>query len=125
MDEPTKQELARLVQLDEADLLLELAKGLPPEPSLAVESEDPAEKRRVARNWLRIHFPEIRKRVCASKQIRNYLSQPGAFDRVTTAAAVLDAIMSATLSHIPAPFVVAALISREGLKALCDGVDVT
>jgi len=123
MNEQMQRELSRLAALDEDELLLELARALPPDQSLGIGSPDPDEKKKAARNWLRFHYPDIRKHLCASPAVRKYISDGGTFDRITAAAAVLDGILSTVLQHIPAPLVVATLVSREGLRALCGGME--
>jgi hypothetical protein len=110
----TDDELARLWQADEPELLALLGAALVGE-GIGFSPEDPEERRRFAERWLAQRMDRIRERVC-SDQTRTLL-QRDVGDRMLEAATVADAV--ATLGNKPAVHVLAVLLLKRGVHELC------
>jgi hypothetical protein len=112
----TEANLLIYFQEDEDDLLLRLGMLLLGD-GLCVAPSDEGRRRRFASTWLEDRSGELRKLLCGPGT--KTLLESDATDRITEAAVVTDAL-AAAYGH-PTATVVAVILVRRGLAALCGG----
>ena len=117
VDDAVTDELRYLNTLSVDKLLIRLGRDLDIETSgvTGIPERHFAER---ARHWLDAHLAELKKTVCGSPRVREMIKVHGEADTLLETAVVLNALMS--MDHLPAPAVLAVLLTRIGIRRLCE-----
>ena len=109
--------IERLVDMSDGELYSELGRELLG-GGAGFGGEDLARARRYARQWFDERLEQLTREVCSNRAVRQMLEHETG-DRLTEIAVVVDAMDS--LNGHPSAVVVAVIVVRRGLEALCSG----
>lgn len=112
----TAESIHEMCSLSDEELLILIGKAASPQ-GLSVRFRPPAYWLRMGRRWFDAKLESLGETICSNSRLRALFAESTGIDDLTVIAALADVLSQSAIGF--APYAVAILLLRRGLKDLC------